>query len=514
MIDGGLLLEDQHAEQHHRYGGDRVGLEQVGRHTRAVADVVAHVVGDHGRVARIVLGDAGLDLADEVGADVGGLREDAAAEPSEHRDQRAAEAESDQRVDRLARGLARDPGQHAVVTGDADQRQADDQQAGDGAAAERDRQRRRDAAASRFGDARVGAHRDVHPDVAGGGRQQSADQETDRDADVLDRDQRDEQDEADAGDRRVLAVQIGARALLHSGRDRLHALVSGRQREQRARGQNAVNDGGGRAHERDQHAVVRQEASQEVLRRKLCNRGEARDCAANVEKGPPPADSSGGPAKTARESSVLATPGRPVDGGPDALLARNPEPAAALRRPRLAGLCRLLRGLGRRRGRRGAGLGRGRRGRLGRAALGGGRRAADPDVGQLQLRQRVADRSGLRRRRPTRAAAGRARTASIASRTCSGSRSSSVPGASPVRRIPRLISVTTSSSSTCSTRILLISASYAARSSSSLGSAAQTCSFDGRPSIRLARLGDDRGDRSRGSERAGVQARAAGAGRR
>ena len=88
------------AEQHHRDRRDRVRLEQVGGHAGAVADVVADVVGDHGRVARIVLGDAGLDLADEVGADVGGLREDAAAETGEHRDQRAAEGEPDQVVDR------------------------------------------------------------------------------------------------------------------------------------------------------------------------------------------------------------------------------------------------------------------------------------------------------------------------------------------------------------------------------------------------------------------------------
>ena len=84
--------------------GDRVGLEQVGRHAGAVADVVADVVGDHGRVARVVLGDARLDLADEVGADVGGLRVDAAAEPGEDRDQRAAEGEADQVVDRRVSG--------------------------------------------------------------------------------------------------------------------------------------------------------------------------------------------------------------------------------------------------------------------------------------------------------------------------------------------------------------------------------------------------------------------------
>ena len=45
-------------------------------------------------------GMPGLDLPDEIGADVGGLREDAAAETGEHRDQRAAEREADEVVDR------------------------------------------------------------------------------------------------------------------------------------------------------------------------------------------------------------------------------------------------------------------------------------------------------------------------------------------------------------------------------------------------------------------------------
>jgi hypothetical protein len=58
-----------------------------------VTDVVADVVGDGGRVARVVLGDAGLDLADEVGADVGGLGVDAAADAGEQRDRGGAEAE-------------------------------------------------------------------------------------------------------------------------------------------------------------------------------------------------------------------------------------------------------------------------------------------------------------------------------------------------------------------------------------------------------------------------------------
>ena len=76
-----------------------IGFEQIGGHAGAVADIVADVVGDHRRVAWIVLGNSGLDLADEVGADVGGLGEDAAAETGEDRNQRGAERERGERVD-------------------------------------------------------------------------------------------------------------------------------------------------------------------------------------------------------------------------------------------------------------------------------------------------------------------------------------------------------------------------------------------------------------------------------
>ena len=138
----------QAAEQHRRDDRDRVGLEQVGGHAGAVADVVADVVGDHRRVARVVLGNAGFDLADEVRADVGALGEDAAAESREDRDQRAAEREADQRVQRLLRRSGPSGGQR-VVAGDAEQAEADDEHAGDRAAAERDVQRRTDALARR-----------------------------------------------------------------------------------------------------------------------------------------------------------------------------------------------------------------------------------------------------------------------------------------------------------------------------------------------------------------------------
>jgi hypothetical protein len=95
----GLRLQQQHAQQHGRHRRHGVGLEQVGRHAGAVADVVADVVGNHGGVARVILGNAGFHLAHQVGADVGALGEDAAAESGEDRDQGGTETKADQRVD-------------------------------------------------------------------------------------------------------------------------------------------------------------------------------------------------------------------------------------------------------------------------------------------------------------------------------------------------------------------------------------------------------------------------------
>ena len=230
-LAGEVAGEGEHAEQHHRDRGHGVGLEEVRRHAGAVADVVADVVGDHRRVARIILGDPGLDLADQVGADVGCLGEDAAAEPGEDRDQRAPEAEADERVDGLLVGVV---GEHQdpEVAGDAEQGEADDQQAGDRAALEGDVERRRDAAAGRLGDAGVGADRQVHADEPGRAGERSADHESDPGGDVLeDRDQDRERDRDDRDDH-VLAVQVGLRALLDGARDLLHALVAGGAREQ------------------------------------------------------------------------------------------------------------------------------------------------------------------------------------------------------------------------------------------------------------------------------------------
>ena len=87
----------------------------------------------------------------------------------------------DERVDRV---LLVDVGeqQDPVVAGDAEQREAGHEHAGDGAAAEGDLERGGDAAARGLGHAGVGAHRDVHADEAGGAGEGAADHEADRGA--------------------------------------------------------------------------------------------------------------------------------------------------------------------------------------------------------------------------------------------------------------------------------------------------------------------------------------------
>ena len=100
--------EDRDAEDHRAdvLGGGR--LEEVGAAAGAVADVVADEVRDDARVAGVVLGDALLDLADEVGPDVGGLGVDAAAELGEQGHERGAEAEADDQERRLGDGHVAD----------------------------------------------------------------------------------------------------------------------------------------------------------------------------------------------------------------------------------------------------------------------------------------------------------------------------------------------------------------------------------------------------------------------
>ena len=254
-------------EQHHGDRGHGIGLEQVCGHAGAVAHVVADVVRDHGRVARIVLGDAGLDLSDEVGSDVGGLRIDAAAESREDGDERAAEGQADQVVDRGVRGVVQPAGEHPVVPGNAEQSQAHDHHSRDRAGAERDVQRRLEPSARRLGRPQVRTHGDVHPDEPGARGEDRADQEADgrAPAQLVVEAEEQERHDRDGGDGHVLPAQVGGGAFLDCLGDLLHALVALRAAEQPDGQPDAVGDGDACANERKQHRMVVEEAPDDQL---------------------------------------------------------------------------------------------------------------------------------------------------------------------------------------------------------------------------------------------------------
>ena len=127
-IEHGIFasLDYQAAQQHGRYHGHRIGFEQVGGHAGAIADVVADVIRDHRGVARVVLGDAGFHLADQVGAYVRALGEDAASQPGKNRNEGAAETQADQGMENGV-GFRAQVLQQGIVAGDAQKTQSDDQ---------------------------------------------------------------------------------------------------------------------------------------------------------------------------------------------------------------------------------------------------------------------------------------------------------------------------------------------------------------------------------------------------
>ena len=232
----------EHHRRHHRHG---VSLEQVGGHAGAIADVVADIVGDGRGIAWVVLRNAGLDLADEIGADVRALGEDAAAKTGEDRDQRGAEAKRNQRVNRhsIRGAMAKNAGENAKISGHAKKREAGDKQAGHRARAKGDVETAGERFRRRLRGAHVRAHRNVHADKAGGAGQDGPDGEADRHRPRKQKPKADEHDHADAGDGHVLAPEIRLRPLPHRAGNLLHALGARVRRHQAIDRVDAVDDG-------------------------------------------------------------------------------------------------------------------------------------------------------------------------------------------------------------------------------------------------------------------------------
>ena len=130
-------------------------------------------------VAWIVFGDAGFYFSDQVGTDVSGLGVDAAAQLGKEGDERGTEAESDEFIGYGARTGKTAEGEKEQA--DAEQRQRDDNEAGDGAATKGDLQSFAEAGACGGGGADVRTDGDEHAGVAGECRADGTDEKADDD---------------------------------------------------------------------------------------------------------------------------------------------------------------------------------------------------------------------------------------------------------------------------------------------------------------------------------------------
>ena len=141
-------------------------LEEVGATAGAVPHVVPYKVRHDARVARIVLGDTGLDLPDQVRSDVRRLGVDPAAELREERNEAGAEPIADDQEGSLVRMVeAAVQREHRVH---AEERQSHHQEPGDRAASQGRLHRTNQAMARGGSRAQVRPHADVHADDAGG----------------------------------------------------------------------------------------------------------------------------------------------------------------------------------------------------------------------------------------------------------------------------------------------------------------------------------------------------------
>ena len=159
-----------------------------------------------------------------------------AAKTGEDRDQRGTEAERDQRIDDFTRAafVPQYRSQDVEVDGDAEQGEARNQHASDGARLEGDVETGCEAVRCRLGRAHIGADGDVHADEAGSPRQHGTDQEADGCGAGEKKPCGDENDGADDRDVQVLPSEVSLSTLANIACNFLHSGIALVRRQHRA----------------------------------------------------------------------------------------------------------------------------------------------------------------------------------------------------------------------------------------------------------------------------------------
>ena len=212
-----VVRQRQCADKDRADQAHRVRFEHIGGHARAIAHVVADVVCDRRRVARIVFFETLLDLAHKVRADIGGLGVNAAAESREHADETSPERETDQTIDRHVRpGNTRD---QSVENRYRQKRESHHEQPGNGAAVESHSQGFVNRLCCGLRRPHVGHHGDAHPNETGRKRAKRADNKANGRRTIFENEKQNENDYCDRADRDHLPIQIRLGAFLNGSGD-------------------------------------------------------------------------------------------------------------------------------------------------------------------------------------------------------------------------------------------------------------------------------------------------------
>ena len=171
-----LIGKGSHAQRGGRDDRTHVGLIQVGAHAGHVAHVIAHVVGDNGGVTGIVLGDTGLHLTHQVGANVSSLGEDTAAHAGKQSHGAGAHTEGQHGTGDVGSFQLKHKAQQHEPYRDIQQAQTHHGEAHDGAGGKRHPQALVQALATGVGSAAVGFGGDAHAHKAGKAGEESAGQ--------------------------------------------------------------------------------------------------------------------------------------------------------------------------------------------------------------------------------------------------------------------------------------------------------------------------------------------------
>ena len=212
------LVGNEQTEGHCGDDSTDIALKEVCAHTCNVAYVVADVIGDNSGVAGVIFGDACLDLADEVGADVSSLGVDTAADTGKERNGGSTEREAEEDF-----GVLGDDVENAC----AEKTETDDAHTHDGAAGEGDGESLVHSVLSGVCGTDVSLGGNVHADVAcENGKHRTADEaaggdpvaETETDSNEKDYNK----DDKDL----VLGEQEGTGAITDTAGNFLHAVVA------------------------------------------------------------------------------------------------------------------------------------------------------------------------------------------------------------------------------------------------------------------------------------------------